>query len=80
LGADQAYLPHVDLKHYPFPTGRSTDADGRIVLPDLIPGAPYRLSDDSTANDDKGVQLRRDFTVKPSETVDLGDILVEKPG
>jgi hypothetical protein len=50
------------------------------VLPDLIPGAPYRLSDNSTANDDKGVQLRRDFTVKNGETVDLGDILVEKPG
>jgi hypothetical protein len=79
LGADQAYLPTVDLKHYPFPDARRTDADGRIELPDLIPGALYRISDSSTANDPEGVQLRKDFTVKPGETVDLGNILVEHP-
>ena len=62
------------------PNGRVTDADGRITLPDLIPGAPYRISDWSTVNvQDKGYQIRKDFTVKPGETLDLGDILVEKP-
>ena len=57
-----------------------TDADGRITLPALIPGALYRISDCSTMNDrDKGVQVRKDFTVKPGETLDLGDILIENP-
>jgi hypothetical protein len=78
LMADEAFLPNVDFKHYP--NGPSTDADGRVTLPDLIPGAPYRISDWSTANvQGKGIQLRKDFTVKPGETLDLGDILIEKP-
>ncbi len=71
-------MPNVDRKHYW--KGPLTNADGRITLPDLIPGALYRISDYSTVNvDDKGVQARKDFTVKPGETIDLGDILIEKP-
>jgi hypothetical protein len=79
LEADEAFLSNFDFKHYP--NGPSTDADGRVTLPDLIPGASYRVGDWSTVNvPEKGVQLRKDFTVKPGETLDLGDILVEKPG
>ena len=79
LAADEACLPNVDPRHYP--NGFATDADGRVTLPALIPGAPYRISDWSTGNvQEKGIQLRKDFTVKPGETLDLGDILVEKPG
>ena len=60
------------------PGGRP--ALGRVILPDLIPGALYRICDFSTVNDvDKGIQIRNDFTVKPGETLDLGDILVAKP-
>jgi hypothetical protein len=78
LAADAAYLPNVDPKHHR--NDLATDAEGRITLPALIPGAPYRISDWSTVNvQGKGYQLRKDFTVKPGETVDLGDILVEKP-
>ncbi len=76
LAADAAYMPNVDRKHYwggPF-----TGADGRITLPDLIPGATYRISDTSD-RPERGVRVRKDFTVKPGETLDLGDILVEKP-
>ena len=74
-----AFLPNVDPKHYP--NGTATDADGRVTLPALIPGALYRISDWSTVNvQDKGYQIRKDFTVKPGETLDLGDILIEKPG
>ena len=78
LAADAAAVINLDRKHYW--NGHFTDADGRITLPDLIPGATYRINDWSTVNDEeKGVQVRRDFTVKPGETLDLGDILIEKP-
>ena len=57
-----------------------TDAEGRITCISLIPGALYRIIDFSTVNDqDKGVQVRKDFTVKPGETLDLGEILIDKP-
>jgi len=81
LAADSAFMANVDRKHYSSgPRGPVTDSEGRITLPALIPGALYRISDFSTGNDaDKGVQVRKDFTVKPGETVDLGDILIEKP-
>ncbi len=77
--ADAALVVNVDRKHY----GNlpRTDAEGRITLISLIPGALYRIIDFSTVNDDKkGIQLRKDFTVKPGETLDLGDIVIEKPG
>lgn len=58
--------------------GPDTDAEGRITLPALIPGALYRISDYSTVNDRaKGVQVRKDFTVQPGETLDLGEISIE---
>ncbi len=78
LEADAAFLPNIDPRHYQRPNGPLTDADGRITLPNLIPGALYRLSDYSTKDQDKGVQIRRNCTVKPGETLDLGDILIEK--
>jgi RNA polymerase sigma factor (sigma-70 family) len=76
LAADAAYMPNVDRKHYW--RGPFTDGDGRITLPDLIPGAMYRISDTSK-RPEKGVRVRKTFTVKPGETADLGDILIEKP-
>ncbi len=76
--ADEAFLSRVDFKHYP--DGPSADADGRITLPDLIPGALYRIVDYSgRRNVEKGLDVRKDFTVKPGETLDLGDILVASP-
>jgi hypothetical protein len=79
--ADQAFLPNVDTRHYREPTGTLTDAEGRLTLPALIPGAPYRVTDWSTVNDPKkGLQPRKDFTVEPGQTLDLGDILVQNPG
>jgi hypothetical protein len=46
-------------------------------MPNLIPGAPYRLIDRSVPQ--KGEQIRKEFTLKPGETLDLGDVLIEKP-
>jgi hypothetical protein len=50
------------------------------VNPDGLPDPRplYRITDFSTANDEKGAQIRKDFTVKPGETVDLGDIVIAK--
>ncbi len=78
LAADAEFIANVDRKHYW--NGPITSADGRVTLPDLIPGATYRIIDFSTINDpDKGVRVRKDFSVKPGKTLDLGDILIEKP-
>jgi hypothetical protein len=78
LAADAEWMVNLDRKHYW--DGVFTDGEGRIALPSLIPGARYRINDFTTVNDPaKGPQVRRDFTVKPGETLDLGDILIEKP-
>jgi hypothetical protein len=77
LAADASLVVNVDHKHY----GNlpATDADGRIVLGSLIPGALYRISDFSTSNvQNVRKRIIRDFTVKPGETLDLGDIVIAK--
>ena len=56
--------------------GPVSDAEGRIAFPALIPGATYRVIDRPRGGPPT---FRKDFTVKPGETVDLGDILIEKP-
>ena len=78
LVADSVLMRSVDFKHYG--NAFATDAEGHVTLGGLIPGALYRISDFSTnLVAGKGVQIRKDFTVKPGETLDLGDILIEKP-
>ena len=77
LAADADFLANVDRKHYwddPL-----ADAEGRFTMVSLIPGAMYRITDFSTVNSGQGAQVRKEFTVKPGETVDLGDIRIEKP-
>ncbi len=78
LAADAGDMVNMDQRHYlNFPPA---DSDGRLTLPNLIPGALYRIIDPSTTDvPDKGVQARKDFTVKPGEELDLGDVLIEKP-
>ena len=79
LTADADFLANVDRKHYW--DDPNTDAEGRFTMISLIPGALYRISDFSTRGAEKGVQIRKEFTVKPGETVELGEILIEKtPG
>jgi RNA polymerase sigma factor (sigma-70 family) len=68
----EATLAEIDKINYA--DGPVSDALGRIVLPALIAGAPYRLSNFKT-----GTQRYKDFTVKAGETVDLGDFVIEKP-
>jgi RNA polymerase sigma factor (sigma-70 family) len=75
--ANQDTLTSIDPINYP--KSPTADEQGRIVFPALIPGATYRISDQSTRRTPNGPQLRKEFTTKPGETVDLGDILIEKP-
>ncbi len=56
-----------------------SDAQGRIAFPALIPGATYRISVRPRTGQAGKPPFRKEFTVKPGETLDLGDILIEKP-
>jgi RNA polymerase sigma factor (sigma-70 family) len=69
LGTDSDFLGRIDPAHYV--NGILSDAQGRITLPALIPGATYRISERS--------KLRKEFAVRPGESLDLGDILIENP-
>ncbi len=77
LLADQATMSQIDRINYAKPP--TTDAEGRITLPALIPGATYRIADRTTAGTAEGPKLRKEFRVKSGEALDLGDILIEKP-
>jgi RNA polymerase sigma factor (sigma-70 family) len=76
LSADEDILSRID------PTrdkkGPVSDDQGRLTIPGLIPGATYRLYD-NTMGQGVGPRLRREFAVKPGETLDLGDVLIAKP-
>jgi hypothetical protein len=76
LLADEAELRLIDPINYQ--QNPAPDAQGRIVFPALIPGATYRIIDRSTMRTPNGPQLRKEFSVKPGEALDLGDILIEK--
>jgi RNA polymerase sigma factor (sigma-70 family) len=77
LLAEEDYLTRIDSINYlKEPT---SDAQGRIVFPALIPGATYRVSDPTRASQPIRPPLHKEFTVKPGETLDLGDIVIEKP-
>ncbi len=76
LAADQDFVARFDPLHYR--KGLVSDDQGQLSLPALVPGAVYRIYD-STMGDDAGPQLRKEFTVKTGEVLDLGDILIEKP-
>ena len=56
-----------------------SDAEGRLALPALIPGATYRVVDLTAAFAGGEPAIRKEFTVKSAETLDLGDILIAKP-
>jgi hypothetical protein len=74
------YPAGLDPTHYETPS--MSDAQGRVVFPDLIPGATYRVRDNTTLRDPgdpTSASIRKEFTAKPGETLDLGDVLIAKP-
>ena len=75
--ANEDSVTLIDTINYP--KDPASDAQGRIVFPALIPGATYRVIDRTTFRDPGGPQLRKTFTVKSGESLDLGDIRIERP-
>jgi protocatechuate 3,4-dioxygenase beta subunit len=76
ITADEDDLAGIDPVNYA--TAPAPDADGRITLPALIPGAVYRFVDYTTPRG-TNPSVRKEFTVKPGETLELGELRIEKP-
>jgi hypothetical protein len=72
LAADADYLANIDRTNH-WHSAKS-DEQGQLTLPALIPGASYRI----TAARGGRLQVVKEFQVKASETLDLGDIVVER--
>ena len=74
--AESGVLTAIDPLNYPKPP--ASDDQGRIVFP---AHPRHDLSDRGSVDRRRGpgMQLRKEFTVKPGEALDLGDILIEKP-
>jgi RNA polymerase sigma factor (sigma-70 family) len=73
---DSILLAAIDHKHYGRANRPTTDADGRITLPGLIPGALYRLSVQGA----NGRTIRKNFAVKSGESLDLGEFAIAATG
>ncbi len=76
LSADGDYLSRLDPDHY---HDLVSDGQGRLTFPALIPGATYRISDMTTVDDAGGRKTRKLFVASAGETIDLGDVVIEKP-
>jgi RNA polymerase sigma factor (sigma-70 family) len=72
---DESPLHRIDPRAFETPI--VSDAEGQLAIPSLIPGASYRIEDASVGG--AVPASREEFTVKPGETLDLGDILIAKP-
>jgi len=78
LSADEGGLTNVDPINYE--TALAPDALGRIRLPVLIPGATYRFIDYTMYVRGQTVpEIRKEFTIKPGQKLNLGDIRIAKP-
>ncbi len=76
LSADADYLSRIDPADY---ADLVSDGQGRITFPALIPGATYRVVDRTPQDLGGDPKIRKEFTARSGETIDLGDILIEKP-
>ena len=76
LSADADYLSRIDPDHY---NNLVADARGGVTFTALIPGATYRVNDMTAENEPGGRKTRKLFVAKAGESVELGDIVIEKP-
>src|SRR5262249_13345726 len=72
IAADEESVINIDRHNYWDLPG--SDVSGRITLPALIPGATYRL----LGYEKNHFVVRKDFTVEPGETLELGDVVVRE--
>jgi hypothetical protein len=71
LAADEDFIANIDRLNH----GRlKADAEGRLTLLALIPGANYRVT---TVRNEKLV-VAKEFQAKSGETIELGDIVYER--
>jgi hypothetical protein len=56
-----------------------SDAQGRVTFPVLIPGASDRILDRKAAFGGGDLAIRKEFTMKPGEALELVDILIATP-
>jgi hypothetical protein len=70
VAADSDFVANVDRLNYTGGGGYAADEAGRCTLPALIPGATYRIYG-------PGLRGDKDFVVKPGETLEVGDVVVE---
>jgi protocatechuate 3,4-dioxygenase beta subunit len=70
LGYDTVWAGHADPRHYG--AGPRTDAQGRVTLPNLIPGATYRIARFGGSD--------RTFKAPAGKPLDLGDVTIADPG
>ena len=68
LMADAIYVANLDRDRY---RDLKTDTNGRMTFPTLIPGATYRI-----IVFNQPVKTEIEFTVKPGEAKDLGDLKI----
>jgi hypothetical protein len=59
--------------------GLDPEGDIAAYVLALIPGASYRILDRTAAFGGGDLAIRKEFTVKPREAFDLGDILIAMP-
>ncbi len=76
LWADQDDLSRIDPIHYA--EGTTSDAEGRVTFPALIPGATYRVYD-TTQFVDGARPLRKEFVARSGAVLEIGDIEISKP-
>ncbi|WP_422931694.1 M56 family metallopeptidase [Singulisphaera sp. PoT] len=77
LSADEEIYANVDRLHYWQPD--LSNAEGRVTMPFLIPGATYRIYEYEKVRGEDMYRWR-DFSLKAGQTIDLGDVKVKGSG
>ena len=72
LQANSDFISNIDRINY---GSRKSDEEGHVSLPALIPGATYSI----TVRREGRSVVAKTFEAKANETIDLGEIVVDRP-